>query len=229
MEKYSDMHIHVREGLANFDNYINMIKYAEDKNIDNLVFLEHGFRISEKHTPILNTQNIADKLKRDINLLRIQYPNITLKSGIEIDYSKDNSFRQKTIEYLRKAKFDVVIGAIHSMKLNSNGYYSAIIDMIENYPIDIIAHIKLYDNYQKQPLLNEIITLCKKKNIKIEINTSERSIWNEEQMKYMIGMILSCGVKYSIGSDAHRINEIGQNFTKVHKYINKYKGITKSW
>lgn len=224
MNKIQDMHIHVRYALENPNEFDNIINYGISLGITEFVFLEHGFRISEKRKPILINDKIAKILIENVDRLNNIYPAIKVWSGIEIDYSENSDFRNKTIKYLNNTNFDVVIGAIHSMKLNSEEYYKAIIDMIINYPINIIAHMKMYDDYKEQELIQQIMYYCKAKNIKFEINTSDRSIWDEEQLNYMISLMQIYGVNYTIGSDAHCIEEVGKNYDKLDWiFMNKGK------
>lgn len=227
MNKVKDMHIHIRDGLENSVVFHNMIEYGVSIGIEEFLFLEHGFRISEKHTPILVDEKTANKLKNQIKYLNSVYPKIKVWSGIEIDYSKDKDFRNKTLKYIENNKFDFVIGAIHSMKLESDEYYKAIIDMINNYPIDIIAHIKMYENYQSQNLIHQIMKLCAIKDIYIELNTSDRSIWDIQQLKFMLTLMKKYGVNYTIGSDAHCLEEIGHNFQNISDFISNKRSIKK--
>lgn len=227
MNKVKDMHIHVRDGLENPDVFHKMIEYGVSIGIEEFLFLEHGFRISEKHTPILVDEKTAEKLKNKVKYLNTAYPKIKVWSGIEIDYSKNKDFRNRTLKYIENNKFDFVIGAIHSLKLDSDEYYTAIIDMINSYPINIVAHIKMYDNYQSQNLIHQIMQLCAIKDIYIEINTSDRSIWDIYQLNFMLSLMKKYGVNYTIGSDAHCLEEIGYNFQKISDLMSNKRSIKK--
>ena len=116
-----------------------------------------------------------------------------------------------------------MIGSIHSIKFTDGlDYFNSIIDMINNYPISIIGHLKLRENWKDyKEVIEKIILLCKKKNIAVEINTSHRSLWDEEQFAYIFSLINQNDVKYTIGSDAHNINQIGDNYSLVKGRIRK--------
>lgn len=215
MNKIQDMHIHVRYALEDPNEFDKIISYGNSLGITEFVFLEHGFRISENKNPILVDTKTSALLKENVNRLNLLHPSLVVWSGIEIDYSNNIEFRKKTLNYLKESNFDIVIGGIHGMKLNSDEYYKAIIDMIHNYPINIIAHMKLYENYREQKLIEEIMLCCKEKDIKIEINTSDRSIWNVEELNYMLDLINKHGVNFTVGSDAHIIEEIGLNYENL--------------
>ena len=216
-----DMHIHIRD-IINKTNSIDEFILEEKKyDVRELCFLEHGNRISKKHQGFLVDNSSFEQLNLIVQRARKLYPDLNIFNGIEIDYSKDSEFRSDTLNYLAEENFDIVIGSIHSYKFeNGLDYFNAIIDMINNYPINIVGHIKLRDNWDEyKKNLEDIIVLCAKKNIKIEINTSDRSIWNEEQFVYMLSKMKENRVEFTIGSDAHHLDEIGKNYVLVNKRL----------
>ena len=218
-----DLHIHIRDiinGVSSFDEYI----LAEIENgVNEVCFLEHGDRISEKHHGYLVDDESASVLKNVVESAKAKYPKLDIYNGIELDYSMDIDFRNRTLEYLKKNNFDIVIGSIHCYKFNDGkDYFNSIIDMINNYPIDIIGHIKLRENWREYVnIIEEIIRLCSEKNIKIEINTSDRSLWNEEQFDFMLSLMKQYNVNYTIGSDAHHLDEIGKNYKLVMNRLDR--------
>lgn len=218
-----DMHVHVRDILEGKNSVSDFIEKEKKFKVDKIVFLEHGMRISEKHHGLLIDDVNYIKLKRIVEIARQEYPELYIYSGIEIDYSYDNEFREKTLNYLKLHNFDYVIGSIHSIKFTDGlDYFNSIIDMINNYPISIIGHLKLRENWKDyKEVIEKIILLCKKKNIAVEINTSHRSLWDEEQFAYIFSLINQNDVKYTVGSDAHNINQIGDNYSLVKGRIRK--------
>ena len=218
-----DMHVHVRDILEGKNSVNDFIEKEKKFEVDTIVFLEHGMRISEKHHGLLIDDINYIKLKRTVDIARQEYPELNIYSGIEIDYSYDNEFREKTLKYLKLHNFDYVIGSIHSIKFTDGlDYFNSIIDMINNYSISIIGHLKLRENWKDyKEVIEKIILLCKKQSIAVEINTSDRSLWDEEQFAYMFSLINQNDVKYTVGSDAHNINQIGDNYSLVKKRIRK--------
>ena len=53
----------------------------------------------------------------------------------------------------------------------------------------------------------------------MEINTSDRSIWNIEQLNYMLDLFKKYDIKYTIGSDAHKVEELGVNYDLMYSYL----------
>ena len=218
-----DMHIHARDILEGKNSINDFIEKEKKFGVDTIVFLEHGMRISEKHNGILIDDDSYDNLKKTVEIARQKFPQLYIYSGIEIDYSYDNEFREKNLNYLSHHNFDFVIGSIHSIKFKGGlDYFNSIIDMINNYPISIIGHLKLRENWKDyRESIKKIVLLCKEKNVAIEINTSNRSLWDEEQFAYMFSLIDENNVKYTIGSDAHNINQIGENYSLIKKRLRK--------
>lgn len=218
-----DMHIHTRDILEGNNSINDFIEMEKQFGVDTIVFVEHGMRISEKHHGFLVDDDSYIKLKKIVEIAREKYPQFHIYSGIEIDYSYDNEFREKTLNYLSHHNFDFVIGSIHSIKfIDGLDYFNSIIDMINNYPISIIGHLKLRENWKDyKEVIKQIVLLCKEKNIAIEINTSSRSLWDDEQFDYMFSLIVKNNVKYTVGSDAHNVYQIGENYPLIKKRLRK--------
>jgi len=222
-----DMHIHLKEGINSqkiFDKYIEKCILM---NLKRVVFLDHGNRISPKHSSLLSLKENIDKFNNKIDSFNQSEKSNILQviKGIEIDYSPNLYFREETKKILGYGNFEWIVGAIHSLKFNSlDEYLMTIIDMINNYNINVIAHLKLDDSYKEyENLLIVILTLCVDKNISIEINTSDRSRWSDEQLFYMLELMNKHKVNYVFSSDAHRINEIGYMIEETKKKVNVWK------
>lgn len=220
-----DMHIHIRDGIDNIDELKKFIDIGLSKKIKTFLLLEHGNRISEKHIGYLNSNNHIDKFNNAVSQIRKVCGDIKIYKGIEIDYSVDLNFRKQTLDLLRYGNFDLVIGSIHSYQFKDRrDYFKYIIDMINNYPINIIGHIILKENWEEyKEILKEIIKLCSKNSVKIEINTSERSRWNDQQLSFMLTEMLKSNVSYLFGSDAHSSDEVGNGIEEFYEKVLRYK------
>ena len=87
-----------------------------------------------------------------------------------------------------------------------------------------IDGIKLDEDYiDYQDNLDKIVKKVQDKNICIEINTSDRSRWSEEQLVYMLELMQKYNTKFIIGSDAHNYNEVGYLVEKTDKKIREIK------
>ena len=222
-----DMHIHLKNAVFDQTLFNQYVQKCIAMKLEKVVFLDHGNRISSKHQPVLFDKTTIDEFNnRFLNLKKDKLNNkLEIIKGIEIDYSNNLDFRNETFKILKYGKFDWIAGAIHSLKFdNYIDYLNCIKDMIENYPINVIAHIKLDDDYlQYENEFNNILSICNRKKIFIEINTSDRSRWNDNQLYYMLKLMKNNKVKYVYASDAHKISEIGYKIEETKKKVDVWK------
>ncbi len=224
-----DMHIHLKLGVTDISIMKKYIEKCRELGINKVLFLDHGNRISTKHIPVLNKPQIIKSFFYNINIVKKENPDMEIKAGIETDFSYDEKFKEKEIKNITSYPFDYVIGSVHGMeKSDYIDYLQANIDMLKTYPIDIIGHLKLRKEYQKyKDVIERIVKIATDKNVKFDINTSDRSRWNIQQLEYMLNLFKKYGTKYTIGSDAHCIEEIGyhikEEYVKIDKILNEDK------
>lgn len=221
-----DMHIHLKAGVTDISIMRKYLDRCKKLHIDKVLFLDHGNRISEKHIPVLNNLEIIQQFSKNIETVRKEYPDIDIKMGIESDFSYDEEFTEKETYLTKNSNFDIVIGSVHGMsKADYKDYLQANIDMINTYKFNVLGHLKLRKEYEEyKPTIEKIVKLATEKGIIFDLNTSDRSRWNLEQLEYMLNLFEKYGTKYNIGSDAHCIEEIGyevkETYTKIDKIIN---------
>lgn len=222
-----DMHIHLKSAIYDRELFNKYVRRCIECGLTKVVFLDHGNRISSKHIPVLFTQNSINSFNERISEFRKSNmaEKIKVIKGIEIDYSQDLNFRKETFDILNYGNFEWIVGAIHSMKFeNYKQYLEAIIDMLNSYRINVIAHIKKSDDYYKYTnMFVEILSICHEKNILIEINTSERSRWEENQLYYMLELMEKYKVGYVYSSDAHRYEDVGYMIKETEDMVRKWK------
>lgn len=219
-----DMHIHLKKGITDYEVMKSYINRCIELGFEKVIFLDHGNRTSPKHKPVLNNDLVIDEFFRLIELARCEFKDIKIYTGIEVDYSSDVEFRSNELKLMNK-NFDYILGSVHGIKsLTEEEYYKSNIDLINTYPINILCHLRLYDDYLKYDLLiNEIVKKCSEKDIMIEINTSDRAIWNFNQFEYMMNLFKKYNVKYTIGSDSHKVDELGTNYELINDYFKNRK------
>lgn len=222
-----DMHIHLKGAIYSQELFDIYVEKCIACGIKKAVFLDHGNRISNKHKPVLSTKEAIDQLDKKVSEFRKSdlASKIEILKGIEIDYSDDLDFRNETFDILNYGKFDWIVGAIHSMSFDDYGnYLRTIIDMLNSYDINVIAHIKktsqcnMYDD-----LFKEILDICNKKNVLIEINTSDRSRWDDDQLYYMLEIMKKYNVNYVYSSDAHKFEEIGHMIKETEEMVKRWQ------
>ena len=200
-----DMHIHLKLGVTDISIMKKYIEKCRELGINKVLFLDHGNRISKKHTPVLNKPQVIKSFFNNISIIKKENSDMEINAGIESDFSYDEKFKEKEIKNITSYPFDYVIGSVHGMeKADYIDYLQANIDMLETYPIDIIGHLKLKKEYYKyKNVIERIVKIATDKNVKFDINTSDRSRWNIQQLEYMLNLFKKYGTKYTIGSDAH--------------------------
>ena len=224
-----DMHIHLKSGVTDIDIMREYIEKCRELNIKKVLFLDHGNRMSAKHKPVLNNPEVIKKFLDNIKKVKEEYKDIDIQSGIESDFSYDDKFRERELVNITKSGVDLIIGSVHGMsKADYKDYLQANLDMVKTYPINIMGHLKLKKEYEEyKNLIEEIVKVASQKNIMVEINTSERSRWNLKQLEYMLNLFKIYETKYTIGSDAHKIEEIGYHvqemYVKIDKILNNAK------
>ena len=220
-----DMHIHLKKGVNDIDIMRKYAKKCIEIGLKKVVFLDHGNRESKKHTPVLNKKEVIKKYFENIEIIRKEYPDIEIKTGLESDFSYDEEFAKKELDIINNYNFDVVIGSVHGMgKAEYKDYLKANKDMIQNYSCNVIGHLKLrkeYEEYKNE--IEEIVKLASERNIKFDLNTSDRSRWNIQQLEFMLGLFDKYKVDYCLGSDAHCIEEIGYGIEEMYIKIEKIK------
>lgn len=215
----SDFHIHLKNGVSNIEIIKEYLDKCLEKKIDKVLFLDHGNRISQNHKPVLYNKEIILDFFKNIDSVRDLYPGITIYKGIEVDYSIDKDFCDNEIT-LMKLGFDYIIGSVHGYKnYSKDEYYKRNLDMLDIYPINILGHLRLWDDYLDYSLvIEEIVKNCGQKGISIEISTSARAMWSKEQYLFMNNLINKYNVTTTVGSDAHNVDEIAINFELLKEY-----------
>ena len=215
----SDFHIHLKNGVSNIEIIKEYLVKCLEKKIDKVLFLDHGNRISQNHKPVLYNKEIILDFFKNIDSVKDLYPGITIYKGIEVDYSIDKEFCDNEIE-LMKLGFDYIIGSVHGYKnYSKDEYYKRNLDMLDIYPINILGHLRLWDDYSEYSLvIEEIVKKCSQKGISIEISTSTRAMWSKEQYDFMNNLINKYNVTTTVGSDAHNVDEIAINFERLEEY-----------
>lgn len=224
-----DMHIHLKTGVTDIKVMRQYIEKCKKSNINKVLFLDHGNRVSNKHIPVLNDLEVVKKFLDNVKIVRKEYPELEINAGIESDFSYNKEFAEEEINLIKNSDFDMVIGSVHGMsKADYKDYLQANIDMLETYPINILGHLKLKKDYEEYKIMIEdIVKKATERNIKFDINTSDRARWSLQQLDYMLKLFAKYGTEYNLGSDAHSVDEIAYQIEdmniKIEKILNNAK------
>ena len=206
-----DYHIHTiyTDGSNTIDEILNE---AMRKNLEGIAITDHVWKTST----YLNQFFGEIKTKRDSYVLKILV-------GIEAKIININGDIDATNEMIRKS--DIVLGSLHSTPTDEdyvfldpvkcqkedliNNSFDALINLIKSRKADVIAHptAMLRKNgceefYTWQ--IEEISSNAAKYDVAIEINSK----YNVPSLNF-IKICFENGVSFSLGSDAHTLEEIG--------------------
>lgn len=222
MKYLADTHMH---SIYSYDGQMrleSMIEAGISMGLTHMAFTEH---VEFGQITLKQFLNRYKVYRDEIEELQEKYPNITLLKGAEI--SNPEIYR-KELEELNKLDLDYIIGSNHitpasSSELDILKYYKSILDIVTEGGIDSLGHLdylrrKYDDSFITNEIIEEILSVMIKNNITLEVNTSAKRRKNLDsfpsQEKMMIYKNLG-GDKITIGSDAHRLNEIYDNIPEV--------------
>ena len=234
-----DYHIHttLSDGKGNHDAYIRM---AQKRKIDEIGFSDH--LCLKKVSWAMELSQISSMIET-INHLK-KNSKVVIKLGVEMDYFP--GFENKIKEIIAGIPFDYVIGSVHFIndwtvdhpdniseyeKWDVYELYKVYFNLVQQTAnsklFDIIGHPDLIKKFGFKPkrdisdLLEETAEIFKNSGICIEINTSGLTKPCKEiyPSKKLLKMCFDKGVPVTLGSDAHRPQDIGQHFDEAIKLI----------
>ena len=237
-EYKADMHIHSSYSWDSDMQISTIIKEMEQKKLKYFALTDH---IEFGHDPV---KKVVDNIKRrnhEIDKLQ-ENTNIKIIKGVEI--SEPHRYKKETETLLAKVKdIDVVLGSIHHLydlplhmipdtRGNLDYYLLEIAKMIQESPIDVVAHLdylkRVFKMYRSEPFLTESILVAMiEKDIALEINTSgtrrhvcDNTFPNRTIIEEYIKL---GGSKVTFGSDAHRENELYDNIESTSENLKELK------
>lgn len=164
-----------------------------------------------------------------------QYP-VKVSFGLEICWFEQH--KDKIAELVSDNYFDYLLGSVHWIDnwtfnqrkyqwlgRNNNDIYKRYFEMentlVESNIFDIIAHpdlIRCHSLYPNYDLTDTYKALCENirtHNMCLEMNTSKSLGVNKE----FFDIAKQAGVRFSTGSDAHRVEDVGREIKKVTQLI----------
>ncbi len=126
--------------------------------------------------------------------------------GVEIDIQKDGTLN---LPISKLKQFDIVIAALHtSLQLPEKEMTERVCKALENYPIHILAHPLCGQYGERPPIqlnLEKVFTVCKRRNIFLEINSSPKRM---DLNGINVKAALKAGCKLVLSTDAHDIHQL---------------------
>jgi histidinol-phosphatase (PHP family) len=240
----SDYHMHSRFSEDADDALETMCRRAIDLGIPEIGFTEHWDVSPYEDNPrYFKAESWYVELERLRDLFAGQ---LVIRAGIEI--AEPHLYPQETREVLQRVPFDYVIGSVHFVGANFmfNGdyfrlhtpdevyerYFAELDRMVRIADIDIVAHLDIpartgipifgYEPTRYEKKIRSILETCIARNLALDINASGLRKPSHNLMpdpviiKWYVEM---GGERLTLGSDAHRVMEVGLHIEKAIEAI----------
>jgi histidinol phosphatase-like PHP family hydrolase len=189
-----DMHLHTSKSDGR-DSVHNIIEAAEKKGLDLIAITDHG----PGHGSGI-TERQARETKKEIDLLQPSY-RVRVLAGIEAEILPTGEVMLADREGL-----DIVLASCHAAP-SEEAYYRAVFRAMEDPKVDVLAHHAWSAGMRFGPILEHeerLVEIMRDNGKAIEINSKHcLPSWD------FLAMCRDAGVKYTIGSDAHKVADIG--------------------
>jgi histidinol-phosphatase (PHP family) len=240
----SDSHIHTRYSAdadqdVTFEDYI---KRAKELGLSELAFTDH-VDIDAVH-PLFHKQIDYDVYLKDFRQVQTN-TDFPIRLGVEIGYQ--SHVVEETNAFLDRYPFEFVILSIHYLEKKDlytqeyfegktkeeayQIYFETLLDAVQTMDkFDVVGHLDYipryspYEDYEYEEykeIIDQILQTVIAKGKGIEINAS--GFKTEGRMYPKVEVIKRYlelgGTNITLGSDAHRISELGRNFDEIRNEL----------
>lgn len=232
MNYLADTHMH---SIYSYDGQMcleDMVNRGEELGLKYMAFTEHLELGQIKIKQFLNRYKVYSQ---EIDRLQEKHPNIHLLKAVE--FTNPEKYPNE-LEIVNSLDLDYIIGSNHELPKEQSEkelleYYKKILLIIKNGGIDSLGHIdylrrKFNDSDLPKDVLAEIFKSLIKNGITLEINSSARrrkgldSFPSKEKLQLYKN---NGGERVTIGSDAHRLEEIYDSIPDIDKEYDFNKGV----
>jgi len=191
--------LHVHSSYSDGNNDISDIIHRA-----NMLHLE-AIAITDHFWPSMGSQkggiNIIENRRHEIDTVKSDYPKLSILDGAEVDIQSNGTLAPVAggLE-----QFDIVIGSFHWIS-DSRTWASALTKALQNPQFQILGHWDGYLSSYQQDDGRAVVEALAGTGIAIELNGRYIS----EQTSFL-EMARDCGCIFSLGSDSHSVETIGQ-------------------
>jgi histidinol-phosphatase (PHP family) len=210
-----------------------MIGTAISKGLDEIGFTDHvclkpvDWAIRMEDIPVM-TRQILDLKQKYESQIQIRY-------GIEVDYFP--GYEDELKDLIESIPVDFVIGSVHFIgdwnfdvdqslygKWSNDKLYEKYFGLVQKAAqsglfdtighIDIIKKFRVYPETNQDKLFEDTIKIIKANNLVVELNTGgmDRPCAEFTPSSKLLEMCYSHHVPVTLGSDAHRIEQIARHY-----------------
>ena len=213
-----DMHLHTN-WTDGKDSVCKMHKEACSKKITHIFFCEHSRKSSGKwFSKFVNEVRNLKKINC-VPFVGTEVKVLDFKGSLDLS---NRVYRLSDFVMASVHRFPGEIGNIlagkkkFTKKKAVNIEYKLMCAAIKNPKTDILGHpfgmsIKRFDATPSRKLFINIIKLCKKNNVAFEINSKYH-----KNLDWLLKECIKLNAIFSLGSNAHKISEVGQIIKKIY-------------
>ena len=239
-----DYHIHTRYSVDADDSPESMCRRAIDLGIPEIGFAEHwDVGPYEADPRYFKPKPWYTELERLRGLFAGQ---LVIRAGIEI--AEPHLYPRETAKVLKRAPFDYVIGSVHYVGENFmfddkyfkmhtadevyEAYFMEMDQMVRTADIDIVAHFDIpartgipifgYEPVRYEKIIRSALKTCIERGLALDVNAgglrkpSHNLMPDPFILKWYAEM---GGTRLTLGSDAHRVAEVGLHLEKALEVI----------
>lgn len=246
-----DYHLHTKRCGHAVGEMAQYVERAIDIGLSEIGFADHLPLLHTMDRTLTMSWDDFPFYLADVERLRASYPEITVKLGVEVDYIKGRVGEIAAI--LNEYDFDFILGSVHFIdgwgvddRRNMDNYelYDPV-DLFKRYfsllreaaasgLFDILAHPDLIKKYNFRPNIDateifaEAAGEIAAADIAIEVSSAglRKPVGEIYPGPQFLKACSEAGVPVSLGSDAHRPDDVGRDFDKVIESLN-YAGYDK--
>jgi histidinol-phosphatase (PHP family) len=235
-----DYHVHTLHSCDSQASMAAMCMAAIKKGIPEIGFTDHFDLVPDDPCYAFFR---ADAWWHDLEICRREFAgSLRVKAGIEI--GEPHRFPKAVAELIGNHDWDFVLGSLHWVgdtlvfhpdyyrrpKLRAFAdYFQELIQLAQQSPISILAHMDIvkrygfehfgsYDPETHEEDLRKLFRICAQRDIALEVNTStlRRSIQETSPTQVILKWFREEGGRWvTLGSDAHKPEEVGYGFEKA--------------
>ena len=226
-----DYHIHTNYTDGK-DSIENCVKTAIKIGLEEIAFTDHVWR----------TSPWVDDYVNEIKEVRKKYPEIKIWIGLEAKAINRGGDIDVTEENAKKVDF--ILGVVHRKLPEEKGKYSDLSNLsakeivvlevdltkklLQNKLVDVIGHpTRTYYKYFYQKKTEEHFPVEYLEEIAKEAALQDKPLeYNARVLSRdsLMAICLKTGVSFTLGSDAHNIEEIGKfNYKEIYQKIMKWQ------
>lgn len=236
-----DLHLHSDFSIDAENSLEEMVEKAVALGLSAICFTEHlefgpgdqGYGFFKPAAFLKAIEEAREKYQGEIIIL----------SGVE--FSEPHNYK-KEFQETAAMGFDMIMAAVHSVDQMFfsdqallekytpeevySSYYRLVLAAVQFGGFDVLAHLDFPKRYIKpegedRGVIEEILQTLIQKDIALEINTSLLRKGREETMpeEWILKFYAELGgKKVTIGSDAHRVGELGSHLEAAVQLVKKY-------